>query len=201
MISAVKIGTIQTCGVPVAVPLGTSAAILALLQWRAYLIQERGNKAEDHEAFCRVICLDGARETTRWTDAEWKDWIYRVFATFLSQKLPSLRLDAQLEAYAKEPTLLTDSLRERTWADYIESSIAGRRFCISDDSLLCLGPGNLGPGDTICVPLGCSTPIILRKKGAEWHYVGDIYVDGYMYGRAIEEFQNGQRQLEHFVLA
>lgn len=200
MISAVRIDNIDSCGVHVAIPQGSSAAILAFLHWRSYLMQTRGSKAEDHEAFCRVLSLGGAHETTRWTDGEWCDWVYRIFASLLIQKLPNLPLDEQLAAYAKEPPLLTDSLRERTWTDYIQPSMAGRRFCITDRGLLCLGSGALGPGDIICVPLGCPTPVILRRKGTEWEFIGDIYVDGYMQGRAIEELQSGQRQLENFVL-
>jgi len=55
-------------------------------------------------------------------------------------------------------------------------------------------------GDLICIPLGCCHPVILRK--VEEHYVnlGEAYVDGYMYGEAMEMLERGELKLEEFEL-
>lgn len=44
-----------------------------------------------------------------------------------------------------------------------------------------------------CVPLGCSTSIHLRLEGigGEYRFVGDIYIDRYMFGEAVEEMGVG----------
>lgn len=54
--------------------------------------------------------------------------------------------------------------------------------------------------DIIVIALGSSTPIVLRRQGQDYTYVGDIYIDGYMYGMAIEELNEGLRRLEPFTL-
>ncbi|EPE30305.1 hypothetical protein GLAREA_13028 [Glarea lozoyensis ATCC 20868] len=54
-----------------------------------------------------------------------------------------------------------------------------------------LVPCNALPGDRIVVLHGCNVPVVLRKGAAEdWSFVGDAYVDGYMYGRAFGAFSS-----------
>ena len=57
-------------------------------------------------------------------------------------------------------------------------------------------------GDVIVVPLGCRTPIILRPEGheGEYRFVGDIYVNRYMKGRAIDQWKEGKKELRKYVL-
>ena len=73
-----------------------------------------------------------------------------------------------------------------------------------------LGSGFLEAGDIVIVALGCYTPIILRqdvilhqdgkRNHNTYRFVGDIYIDGYMYGEAVEELAAKKRELESFVL-
>jgi hypothetical protein len=58
------------------------------------------------------------------------------------------------------------------------------------------------PGDVVVVPLGCSTPILLRPEGTrgEYRFVGDVYIQGFMRGRAIDEWNSGERELRKYVL-
>jgi hypothetical protein len=58
------------------------------------------------------------------------------------------------------------------------------------------------PGDVVVVPLGCSTPVLLRLEGTrcEYRFVGDVYINGYMNGRAVEEWNDGKRELRKYVL-
>jgi hypothetical protein len=64
----------------------------------------------------------------------------------------------------------------------------GRTFCITLDGLLGMGTGFMSRADVVVVPFGCSTPILLRAEGekAEFRYVGDVYIHGYMHGEALE---------------
>jgi len=50
-----------------------------------------------------------------------------------------------------------------------------------------MGTGFMAVDDIVVVPLGCSTPIILRRGGinGEYEFVGDVYIDGYMEGEAV----------------
>jgi len=78
----------------------------------------------------------------------------------------------------------------------------GRTFCLTTGERMGMGTGFMAPGDIIVVPLGCSTPVILRAEGGrgEYRLVGDVYVTGYMYGRAIDQWKDGSRELQKFVL-
>ena len=60
--------------------------------------------------------------------------------------------------------------------------------------------GDVQTNHRIYVLLGASIPIILRPEGDEYSYIGDAYVDGYMYGRAMDELNSGTRKLESIVL-
>lgn len=65
-----------------------------------------------------------------------------------------------------------------------------------------MGTGFMDPNDVVCVPLGSSTPILLRPEGdsGEYRYVGDVYVEGYMHGKAIEDWHNKDRVKRKYVL-
>ena len=65
-----------------------------------------------------------------------------------------------------------------------------------------MGTGFMAPGDIVVVPLGCYTPILLRPEGnsGEYRFVGDVYISGYMYGRAVEQWREGTRKLRQYVL-
>ena len=65
-----------------------------------------------------------------------------------------------------------------------------------------LGSGFMAIGDIAVVPLGCSTPIIVRPEGrnGEYRYVGDAYVDQYMMGKAVQEWEAGQKELRKYLL-
>lgn len=62
-----------------------------------------------------------------------------------------------------------------------------------------LGTGFMTAGDIVVVPLGCSTPIILRPEGrnGEYRFVGDVYIHTYMHGKAIEEGRLKQKYVLH----
>lgn len=200
-ISAIRIGEINATGIQLGVPINMSAILVAFFQWRLRLMRVKGSDNQiAHEAFCRTLCLDQASD--RWTPPEWVDWTYHSFSTLLQERLPGLELDDQLKFYTADTTPISISagLREQMFSDYIVGAMAGRRFAITASGLLCLGTGCLTDGDIICVPLGCSTPVVLRQYNQGYLFVGDVYVDGYMYGRAVEELNSGARLLEKYSL-
>jgi len=198
-ISAISLGTVANCGMSLWSPVDMNAVAMAFINWRLILMDEKGpDNIEAHEDFCRTLSAD--RTSDRWSSKEWMEWIYQSFGSMLGEAYPRLALDAQLKFYTSKSTPISTGLREQTFTDFIIPVFADRRFFLTNTGLLCLGPGCANVGDIICVPLGCSTPIILREYGQCYLYVGDAYVDGYMYGRAIDEWESGQRKLQSFVL-
>lgn len=109
-------------------------------------------------------------------------------------------LDPQLMHYAQDFNPISMAEQKQTLTERFENAMPGRCFAVTETGLLCLGSGALQIEDVVCVPLGCSTPIILRKRGDGYTFIGDAYVDGYMHGRAIDEWKSGIRKVERFVI-
>ena len=65
-----------------------------------------------------------------------------------------------------------------------------------------MGTGFMDPDDIMCVPFGSSTPVLLRPEGdsGEYRFVGDVYVDGYMDGKAMEDGHINMRVMRKYVL-
>ncbi|PSS18561.1 hypothetical protein M430DRAFT_35062 [Amorphotheca resinae ATCC 22711] len=197
-ISAIFIDTIGSTGIDLSSQIGVDNAVTAFFAWRLSVIQNSGYDIAAHEAFCRTLCL--GQSDDRWTSREWMGMIYHTFASLLQERLPALPLDPQLQYYAANPFPMSAEQREDIFYSRVMDSMAARRFSIGCTGLLCLGSSFGRKDDIIVIPLGCSTPIMLRRQGQDYIYVGDIYVDGYMYGRAIDELNNGMRQLQTFTL-
>jgi hypothetical protein len=113
-----------------------------------------------------------------------------------------LALDAELQRYADARS----DMHLEDWEEVLDEAchlpLAGRTFCVTDNGLMGVGSAFMTTDDVVIVPFGCHTPIILRCEGNEgWYrYVGEVYVDGYMDGEAVDELDAGNRRLSKFVL-
>ncbi|KAF4630895.1 hypothetical protein G7Y89_g7230 [Cudoniella acicularis] len=202
-ISAIYIDHIATCGINLGSKIGIPHALMAFLNWRSKIIQTKGYDIPAHEAFCRTLSLDQAiGDNQLWTPSVWMAYVYRIFHSLLKESLPSLPLDENLEAYASgdDDANMSAALREEIISVYILDSVRGRRFGLTSSGQLFLGAGFCSAADVICVPLGCPTPVILRKQRQGYAYIGDVYVDGYMYGKAVEEWEKKDKKLLTFEL-
>ncbi|CZR50462.1 uncharacterized protein PAC_00335 [Phialocephala subalpina] len=84
----------------------------------------------------------------------------------------------------------------------IQNGIRGRRLAVLDGGVIGAVPDDARLGDTVCVLVGCSVPVCLRKCEDEekWTLVGGCYVCGYMNGEAIEERDSGQLEENTYSL-
>jgi hypothetical protein len=71
-------------------------------------------------------------------------------------------------------------------------AIAGRSFFVTADGYMGLSPLFAERGDLICVLLGCSVPMIIRKCGTNYVVVGDAYVYGMMEGEVMKQVEKGR---------
>jgi len=90
------------------------------------------------------------------------------------------------------------------WNSYMANrgteGIYNRSFLISESGNLDIGINTLEEGDLICILLGCQWPVILRPHGRQYLVLGNSYFEGYMYGRAIDEMEEGKFKLQDFEL-
>lgn len=173
--------------------------IMAFLNWRATILN-RWPLQDDQirESFCRTLCLD----QVKWCDARmWVRVYYHSFVSQIQQILPYIQLDDELRWYISLETGIPRDNRKNLIYDNCARKMSGRLFFLTYHGLMGMGTGFMQHGDIVCVPLGCSTPVILRKqRNGEYRYVGDAYVDGYMYGKAVDELEEGKRELRKYVL-
>jgi hypothetical protein len=93
--------------------------------------------------------------------------------------------------------LLTPSFMERIEENQqiiTQLFITGKGFLGKDFSYM------VETGDIICVLLGCPAPVALRQVGSHYEFIRSVYVDGIMYGEAIEALKRGEVELEDFEL-
>jgi hypothetical protein len=204
-LSAVYLDTISSHGIAVGNLCRVVDFLIVFLQWRTLLLGTFGVRDRDaleliQEDFAATLCLDQVPK--RWKrPGQWLTVCYHAFASHIRELLPYLPLDGELDSFAETDVDLDDVASTRI-VDGIGTNMSGRCFCITETGLLGLGTGFMAEGDVVVVPFGCSTPIIIRPQGSrgEYRYVGDVYVHGYMHGRAIDELEDGRRELIKYVL-
>jgi hypothetical protein len=69
---------------------------------------------------------------------------------------------------------------------------------VSDDGFG-LGCEKLEPGDTICIILGCSVPVVLRWKTDHYVFVADTMMPKFMAGEAVAGM-TGEQEFENFLI-
>ncbi|KAJ2992631.1 hypothetical protein NUW58_g2101 [Xylaria curta] len=211
-ISAIFIDTVRIHGTAVGTLCTLADYLMAFIHWHAILMDTMSSETEAsrkylEEAFCRTLCLgqvppspDG--RSWAYSPSEWKRLCYNAFAAQLCSRLPYICLDEDLLKYIDIGLDDNVDLRQFLQSNF-GSRMMGRCFFLTSRNRTGMGTGFMLPGDTIVIPLGCRTPIVIRKEGNQpdrFQYIGDVYLDGYMHGRAVTQMNNGERVVEKFVL-
>jgi hypothetical protein len=55
-------------------------------------------------------------------------------------------------------------------------------------------------GDLIFVLLGCSVPVVLRAIWNHFQYIDNVYLEGYMSGRAVAKLDEGKLDSQIFEI-
>ena len=199
-LEGVYIDSIKNLGIPLPSTTSEPAEVLTFLEWYSILVRyQKDTRPKDHEDFCRAILLDSNREG--WTPIDRMEWTYRTFAS-LSREFSGQTIDDQMTSYADSFREHMRAQRTEIFQSSIPGAIRGRRYMISQTGLQGIAPADCDFEDIICVPLGSATPMVLRKGDESKHYtfIGECYINSYMYGKAITEVNTGIRRLETFEI-
>ncbi|KAF2806092.1 uncharacterized protein BDZ99DRAFT_395393 [Mytilinidion resinicola] len=200
-ISAVYLDTISVHGISVGTLCTLADYLMAFVHWRALLLgsQERWNLG-NQEAFCRTLCLDQVPQAFA-ESPKWLTACYHVFSSLLRERLPRMPLDEEIQRYVapQEPVHIEPKARRQFLQEHFGARMMGRCFCLTENGRMGMGSGFMAAGDVVVVPLGCSTPILIRPEGprGRYRFVGDVYIHGYMYGEAMK---GGLKDLQKYVL-
>jgi hypothetical protein len=102
------------------------------------------------------------------------------------------RQESDKEFILHTPRLLEELVNEDS--EYGRLFLTSRNFIGKDFS------GKLQHGDLICVFLGCPVPVALRRVGTHYEFIRSVYLDGIMFGEAMEALERGEVALEDFEL-
>jgi hypothetical protein len=93
-----------------------------------------------------------------------------------------------------------NSLRASSiWLQRVSNVARGRCFVITEKGHFGLVHRYVNVGDEVCILMGCSVPVILRKfRGEERFFLGDAYIQGWMEGEMIKEW-GGEEEIEKTV--
>jgi hypothetical protein len=122
----------------------------------------------------------------------------------MRERLPRMPLDREFRRYVtpEEPVDVEPKARRRFLQEHFGARMMGRCFCLTEEDRIGMGSGFMASGDVVIVPLGCSTPILVRPEGprGRYRFVGDVYIHDYMHGKTIKEMEDGHRVLQKYVL-
>ncbi|KAI9657185.1 MAG: hypothetical protein M1821_003352 [Bathelium mastoideum] len=76
------------------------------------------------------------------------------------------------------------------WAE----ATRNRRFGILYRGTYVLAPAETRPSDLVCLLFECDFPVVLRKVGSHYVFIGECYVSGYMDGKAMVGLERGERE-------
>jgi hypothetical protein len=75
-------------------------------------------------------------------------------------------------------------------------SLEDRKLFSTQNGLFGLGPSVARKGDICCILFGATVPIILRKVGSTYRFVGEAYIGGVMHGEACVDFLLAEKYKE-----
>ncbi|KAF2277446.1 uncharacterized protein EI97DRAFT_365322, partial [Westerdykella ornata] len=209
-ISAIYLDKVKARGIAVGTLCNLGDYLMAFLHWRAILLQSSGSVKRQQdasprvlEAFCKTLCMNQVPEG--FEDAKtWMVHCLHVFASLIHERLPSMQMDRGLQSYIHmdDDIKIKPEDRRSFLQHHFATKMMGRCLLITEEGRIGMGSGFMALGDEVVVPLGCSTPIILRPHGpkGEYRYVGDAYIHGHMTGKTVDQWENGERELRRFVL-
>jgi hypothetical protein len=86
----------------------------------------------------------------------------------------------------------------RSFVRRVNGKLDYRNFFVSSKGYMGLSPLGTKVGDEICVLLGCSQPLVVRRVGDHHLVVGQCYVYGMMFGEMMDEMEAGRLKAETF---
>ena len=120
-------------------------------------------------------------------DASTDDRFFAHFAAFVVKYLDSYRLHCPERLIC----LVEDLGSDRGNATFFEQAVLNNSFnrplFTTKDERYGLGPQNLQAEDIICILFGSKVPLVLRRFGVWWRFVGAAYVNSIMSGQYVQE--------------
>ncbi len=154
-----------------------------------------------------IIAYEGSNSYYRWeafdrfrhTNAN-----FEIFGYQLRDFFPNMREYVRPMLFWKNPTLWEypkilcyrrELIEGHRWNMSLSAlALVGRRLVTTDQGYLGLAAEAIQEGDVVAILCGCSFPVVLRRVGNSFVYIGECYVDGLMDGEAIDAAERGEHE-------
>ncbi|CZR56554.1 uncharacterized protein PAC_06443 [Phialocephala subalpina] len=174
-----------------------SGFLIDTITVEAQPIRRQSRNIEQIEIFQRTFC--GGQWAPRYSDFE--QHRASLFFSLTKKLLPGLLEGTQMPNFERgESDESITAQEEHASVSSAALRIHANRFIVSASKHVGLAPQATQEGDKIVVLLGCDFPVIMRNLRDYWILIGEIYVDGIMYGEAMTELQSGKYTKSKFCI-
>lgn len=104
---------------------------------------------------------------------------------------------------AFEPEDLVVPAGRHQWLEFtaaFQQATTNRRFFITREGHMGLGPRDMEPGDVVCILFGAQVPFVLRAVNNHYVLLGECYCHGIMEGEALRRSDQEGTELRDFVI-
>jgi hypothetical protein len=200
------LGTVTNCSSP---PSSTKTsfmdipnAISTFHSWHQLVADTRGTSVAQQEALCRTA-LRGNFSEDLWPRHTCLSYTLQAILGSIVRKsqvlCPDIDIDDLLLQHAekgKEFKNLEDL--DSYHVKQLSQCIYDHRIFFTSSKLMGLTRNALENDDIVCILLGCASPIALRPLNGDFVLLGSVYIDEYMFGKGINEYDQGQYKLKEF---
>jgi hypothetical protein len=191
--------------------LGTQEDALDLLaSISRSLVLDRADKYFNHhadaaqvsselQAFCGAAELEPKRGHTRFLAWHHQNRDLKVKGWTLEKLCRAVTTSASTAHTGSTNKPGQEALLSRLWHTI---ATLQRRLLVTEQGHVGMAPLRARKGDLVCVLLGCSVPVVLRRTGdgGPFEFIGECYLDGFMAGEALVDVESGKRSVEVFQL-
>ena len=141
-------------------------------------------------------------------DAFWRTIITDM--DMRSQKATQEKEGAQFRLWMRKTNPSTFDLQDLDipdgryqWMEFtasFEQATTNRRFFVTREGYMGLGPRDMKIGDVVCILLGSQVPVVLRAVHDHYVLLGECYCHGVMEREAVRGLDEGEVELRDFVI-
>ncbi|KAF8848092.1 hypothetical protein BDZ45DRAFT_709407 [Acephala macrosclerotiorum] len=162
--------------------------------WWVVFTNNISHNKEQIDIFQRTFC--GGEWAPRYSGFE--EHRVSLFFSLTKKLLPGLLKGSPVPTFERHESITAQD--EHALVSSAALRMHAKRFIVSATKLIGLAPQDTEKGDKVVVLLGCDFPVVMRKMGDYWILIGEIYVDGIMYGEAMAGLQSGKYTKSEFLI-
>jgi hypothetical protein len=174
-----------------------------LALWSSYFSMKTNVKPEERNEIIRSMArtCSGGHRFLPLSEAS-DTTFYEGYMASLAESMRQCSEDEWDSEHDRYILSMSDRGKAETYDSGVATKCHNRRLFMLQDGKFGLGPACMREQDIVVVLFGGDTPYALRHWGEENHYalMGEVYIDGLMGGKMVDDMHAGKIQEEEFCL-